>query len=135
MLHKDIDWAPAVGAREALGLAMQSRLSEFERHQLSVVARVTPHAMAGHILNTTVLALALAGSIPGTQLIIWCAYSYAIALVVLYRHLRRRGRIARDLRHAVRRATTYALFLALPWSAIAVLYLGNLAHSEELILV
>jgi two-component sensor histidine kinase len=135
MLHKDIDWAPAVGAREALGLAMQSRLSEFERHQLSVVARVTPHAMAGHILNTTVLALALAGSIPGIQLIIWCAYSYAIALVVLYRHLRRRGRIARDLRHAVRRATIYAFFLALPWSAIAVLYLGNLAHNEELILV
>jgi len=119
----------------ALGLAMQSRLSEFERHQLSVVARVTPHAMAGHILNTTVLALALTGSIPSTQLIIWCAYSYAIALVVLYRHLRRRGRIARDLRHAVRRATIYAFFLALPWSAIAVLYLGSLAHNEELILV
>jgi hypothetical protein len=69
---------------------MQSQLSHFQRHQLEVIARVTPYAMAGHILNTTVLAIAVAGSIPTTQLIIWCSYSYLIALIVLDRHARNR---------------------------------------------
>ncbi len=114
---------------------MQSQLSHFQRHQLEVIARVTPYAMAGHILNTTVLAIAVAGSIPTTQLIIWCCYSYGIALVVLYRHARNRARVPRSFRRAVGRATTYAFFLALPWASMAVLHLGALAHDEELILV
>jgi PAS domain S-box-containing protein len=114
---------------------MQSQLSHFQRHQLEVVARVTPYAMAGHILNTTVLAIAVAGSIPTTQLIIWCSYSYVIALVVLYRHARNRTRVAKSFRRAADRATTYAFFLALPWASMAVLHLGALAHDEELILV
>ena len=70
-----------------------------------------------------------------THLIIWGAYSYGVALVLIFRYLRHRGRIARDFRHAAKRATVNALFLALPWSAVSVLYLGNLAHDEELILV
>lgn len=126
---------PQAGRARCQGLFMQARLSEFESHQLSVVARVTPHAMAGHMLNTTVLAVALAGSVPTTQLIIWCIYSYAIALALLYRHLRSRGRVPRNFRRAANRATVYALFLALPWSVMAVLHLGTLAHDEELILV
>src|SRR6266852_9462010 len=110
-------------------------LSHFQRHQLDVIARVTPHAMAGHILNTTVLAIAVAGSIPTIQLIIWCSYSYAVAVAVLYRHARNRARVPRSFRRAVGRATTYAFFLALPWASMAVLHLGALAHDEELILV
>jgi PAS domain S-box-containing protein len=114
---------------------MQSHLSQFERHQLDVIARVTPHAMAGHLLNTTVLAVAVAGSIPTAQLIIWCIYSYAIALVLLYRHVRSRERVPRSFRRAAGRASAYAFLLSLPWSAMAVLHLGALAHDEELILV
>ena len=110
-------------------------LSHFQRHQLDVIARVTPHAMAGHILNTTVLAIAVAGSIPTIQLIIWCSYSYAVALAVLYRHARNRARVPKNFRRAAGRATAYAFFLALPWASMAVLHLGTLAHDEELILV
>jgi PAS domain S-box-containing protein len=114
---------------------MHSQLSQFERHQLDVIARVTPHAMVGHLLNTTVLAVALAGSIPDTQLIVWCLYSYAIGLFLLYRHARSRGHVPRNFRRAARRATIYALLLALPWSSMSALHLGALAHNEELILV
>ena len=114
---------------------MPSPLTQFERHQLDVIARVTPHAMGGHVLNTTILAAALAGSVPTVELIVWCSYSYAIALVVLYRHVTNRGRVPQDFRRATNRATIYALFLALPWSAMAVLHLGELAPGEELILV
>jgi PAS domain S-box-containing protein len=114
---------------------MQSQLSQFERHQLDVIARVTPHAMAGHLLNTTVQAVALAGSIPSAQLIVWCLYSYSIGLFLLYRHVRGRGRVPRSFERAARRATIYALLLALPWGSMSALYLGALAHDEELILV
>jgi hypothetical protein len=114
---------------------MQSHVSEFERHQLDVIARVTPHAMAGHILNTSVLAIAVVGSIPAAHLVIWCAYSYAIALVLLYRHIRSRGRVPRSFRRAAVRATVYGVLLALPWGSMAALYLGALGQDQELILV
>ncbi len=114
---------------------MQLQLSHFQRHQLEVIARVTPHAMAGHILNTTVLAIAVAGSISTIELVIWCSYSYAVAVAVLYRHAKNRERVPKNFRRAARRATAYAFFLALPWASMAVLHLGALAHDEELILV
>ena len=34
---------------------MQSNLSQLQRHQITLITRVTPYAMAGHLLNTTVL--------------------------------------------------------------------------------
>jgi len=114
---------------------MPTPLPQFQRHQLEVIARVTSHSMAAHLLNTTVMAVAVAGSVPSAQLIFWCVYSYAIALLILYRHVKSRGRVPRNFPRAARRATVYAFLLALPWSAAAVLYLGSLPHDEELILV
>jgi two-component sensor histidine kinase/PAS domain-containing protein len=114
---------------------MQSTLSELERHQLDVIARVTPHAMLGHMLNTTVLAIAVAGDVPAVPLGLWCAGSYAIALMLLYRHARSRGRRPRSFRRAASRASAYSFLLALPWSSMAVLYLGALTPHQELILV
>jgi len=99
------------------------------------MARVTPYAMAGHIANTTVIAVALAGSVRPAPLIIWCAYSYLTALFLLYRHMKNRGRGPRSTQRAVKKATIYSFLLALPWSSLAVLYLGSLPHGEELILV
>ena len=107
---------------------MQTALSQFQRRQLEVIARVTPHSMAGHILNTTVFAVAVAGSIPAGQLIPWCIYSYTIALIVLYRHMRSRGRVPRNFQRATRRATIYAILLALPWSFMT-LCIGESWHA------
>jgi len=114
---------------------MQTALSQFQRRQLEVIARVTPHSMAGHILNTTVFAVAVAGSIPAGQLIPWCIYSYTIALIVLYRHMRSRGRVPRNFQRATRRATIYAILLALPWSFMTLMHWGELARDQEVILL
>jgi hypothetical protein len=89
---------------------MQTPLSQFQRHQLEVIVRVTSHSMAAHLLNTTVMAIAVAGSVPRAQLMFWCVYSYAIALLILYRHVRSRGRVPRHFPRAARRATVYAFF-------------------------
>src|SRR5215471_12647011 len=115
--------------------SVQSNLYQFQRRQIALMARVTPYAMAGHIANTTVIAIAVAGSVRPAPLIIWCAYSYATALFLLYRHVRNRRRWPHSFQRAVKKATIYALLLALPWSSLAVLYLGSLSHGEELLLV
>jgi two-component sensor histidine kinase len=114
---------------------MPSQLSHFQRRQLEVIVRGTPHAMAGHILNTIVLAVALAGAVPAVQLIALCGYSCAVASVVLYRHARNRLRVPRNFRRAARRVAVYAVFLSLPWAGATVLYTGAVGHNEELIIV
>jgi hypothetical protein len=114
---------------------MPSQLSNFQRRQLEVLVRVTPHAMIGHILNATVLAVVVAGAIPAAHLIAWCGYTYAIALAVLFRRARNRSRVPRNFRRAARRTATYAFFLALPWASMGVLYMGPWDTDEELIIV
>ncbi len=114
---------------------MPSQLSRLQSHQLDVIARMTPYAMAGHMLNATILAVAVAGSIPTIQLIIWSSYSYAIALLLLYRNAKNRARVPQSFRRAAHRATVYAFLLALPWASMAVLHLGALAQGEQLVLI
>src|SRR6476660_8345463 len=113
---------------------MQSNLYQFQSRQIALIARVTPYAMAGHIANTTVIAIALAGSVRPAPLIIWCAYSYVTALFLLYRTVRNRRRWPRSFQRAAKKATIYAFLLALPWSSLGVLYLGSLSHPQELLL-
>jgi PAS domain S-box-containing protein len=115
--------------------SLQPTLSRSQRHQLEVVARVTPHAMVAHMVNATVLAVAVAGAIPAGQLIAWCIYSYAAALTIIYRNAKNRSHVPRNFWRAARRATAYAVVMGLPWSSMAVLHLGTLGHDEELILV
>jgi PAS domain S-box-containing protein len=114
---------------------MKSNLSQFQRHQFTLVSRVSPFSFAGHLVNTTIVAVALAGSVPQAQLIIWCAYSYSLALLFLYRHLKKGGRSPRDFKRAARKVTIYAFFMALPWNSLVVLYLGVLSRDQELIVV
>jgi PAS domain S-box-containing protein len=114
---------------------MQADLYQFQKRQIALIARVTPYAMAGHIANTTVIGIALAGSVPPAPLVIWCAYSYATALFLLYRHVRNRRHRPRSFQRAAKKATIYAFLLALPWSGLGVVYLGSLSHSGELLLV
>ena len=114
---------------------MQSNLYQFQKRQITLIARVTPYAMAGHIANTTVVAIALASSVRPAPLIVWSAYSYATALFLVYRHVKNSGRWPRSFQRAAKKATLYAFLLALPWSSLAVLYLGSLSRSEELLLV
>ena len=114
---------------------MQSILYEFQKRQILLIVRVTPYAMVGHLANTAVIAVALAGSVEPLPLIVWCAYSCSSALLLLLRHVRNRGRLPRSFQRAAKKVTIYACFLALPWSSLGVLYLGSLPERQELILV
>src|SRR5215510_12640835 len=119
----------------ALIVRMQPNLYEFQKRQILLIVRVTPYAMVGHLINTAVIAVALAGSVQPVPLIVWCAYSCSTALLLLLRHAKNRGRLPRSFQRAAKKVTIYAVFLALPWSSLGILYLGSLPESQELILV
>jgi PAS domain S-box-containing protein len=114
---------------------MQASLYEFQRRPIDLIARVTPYAMVGHVVNTAVIAIALAGSVQPVPLIVWCTYSCSIALFLLFRHVKNRGRTPRSFLRAAKKVTIYAFFLALSWSSLGILYLGSLPQGDELILV
>jgi hypothetical protein len=103
---------------------MQSNLYEFQKRQIVLIVRVTPYAMVGHLANTAVIAVALAGSVQPVP-----------PLLLLFRHVKNRGRLPRSFPPAAKKVAIYAVLLALPWSSLAILYLGSLAESQELILV
>jgi hypothetical protein len=111
-------------------ISMQSNLTEFQRRKFGLIRRVSPFATAGHLVNTTVLVIALVGSVPLLQMIIWCVYSYSIALVLLYRLAKSRGRSPRNFERAAKKVMINSFFLALPWSSSVILYLGVLSHDQ-----
>jgi len=114
---------------------MQPNLYEFQKRQILLIVRVTPYAMVGHLANTAVIAVALAGSVQPVPLIVWCAYSCSGALLLLLRHVLNRGRLPRNFQRAAKKVTIYAFLMALPWSTLGILYLGSLPQGKELILV
>jgi PAS domain S-box-containing protein len=113
---------------------MEADLYQYQSRQIALIARVTPYAMVGHMANTTVIAIALAGSVRPGPLVMWCAYSFLTALFLLFRNVKNRRRSPRTFQRAAKKATIYAFLLALPWSSLGVLYLGSLSHGEELLL-
>src|SRR5262249_35907506 len=116
-------------------LFMQSNLHEFQRRQIVLIVRVTPYAMVGHVANTAVITIALAGLGAPVPLIILLAYLLFTALRLLLRPLENRRRLPRSFQRAAKKVTIYAFLLALPWSSLAILYLGSLSEGQELILV
>jgi len=115
--------------------SMQSDLYQFQKRQILLIVRVTPYAMVGHLANTAVIAVALAGYVEPVPLIIWCAYSCFTALLLLFRHVKNRGRLPRSFQRAAKKVAIYAVLLALPWSSLGILFLGSLPEAQELILV
>jgi PAS domain S-box-containing protein len=53
---------------------------------------------------------------------------------LLFRYVKNRAHSPRTFKRAAKKATIYAFLLALPWGSLAVLYLGSLSQSKELLL-
>lgn len=123
-----------------LGLGRRwTGLKPVDRSHVASVARATPAAMLGYCLNTAIATLALIGVTSPAFLITWGIYSLSVALLVLTRSLRYRQKprlnSRRKSRNASRRALTFALVLASPWSILGVVMIGSTNQREELIIV
>ena len=115
---------------------MQTPLSLFQRRQLEVLARVTPHSMAAHILNTTVLGRRNGRPRLATAQLVICAPTpmrlRCLCSIVT-------GETAREF-HAVfserrgEQRSTHASWHCHGPSWPSCIW-GNLAHDQELILI
>jgi diguanylate cyclase (GGDEF)-like protein len=126
-----------VGLNSILTAAWQlprAKLVGFD--QVSAINRVTPAALLGAFINATIVVLSFWGSVPAQELVTWYAASCLIGGHIGYRWYKNRTRAPKVLsRRALGRATLAAMLLALPWAFLTALYLGELPHNNELILI
>ncbi|HVX36932.1 MAG TPA: EAL domain-containing protein [Hyphomicrobium sp.] len=117
-------------------------LTRAHRDQLASLARATPAAMAGYAVNVAIAVLAFHGLIPGVELTVWAAASFAICWTVGIRSIRRsklkRQSPATELGSPLRdakKAWLFGLLLGLPWAILATRWVGILNGDSELIVV
>lgn len=136
-----LDFEPrALGARVRLLLSQLSNDAPLQLDQFESVARSTPAAMVGHCINATIAAVAFVNVAAPWELALWTTYAYAIAAHVLLRRVRTAKRplqatSAQFSRVLERRAILFAIALALPWTYLAVRYLGATSQTSETILI
>src|SRR5262245_64222884 len=99
----------------ALIVRMQPNLYEFQKRQILLIVRVTPYAMVGHLINTAVIAVALADSVEPVPLTIWCAYSCFTAMLLLFRHAKNRERLTRSFQRDAKQVEIYAILILYLW--------------------
>lgn len=119
-----------------------AELTRAHRDQLASLARATPAAMAGYAVNVAIAVLAFHGLIPGVELTVWAAASFAICWTVGIRSIRRsklkRQSPATELGSPLRdakKAWLFGLLLGLPWAILATRWVGILNGDSELIVV
>jgi diguanylate cyclase (GGDEF)-like protein len=119
-----------------------AELTRAHRDQLASLARATPVAMAGYVANVAIAVLAFHGLVPGIELAVWAAASFAICATVGIRSIRR-SKLKREspapepgspLRDA-KNAWLFGLLLGLPWAILATRWVGILHGDSELIVV
>lgn len=119
-----------------------AELSRAHRDQLASLARATPAAMAGYAVNVAIAVLAFHSLIPGVELAVWAAASFAICSTVGIRSMRRSKvkrqssatEVGSPLRDA-KKAWLFGLLLGLPWAILATRWVGILHGDSELIVV
>jgi diguanylate cyclase (GGDEF)-like protein len=104
--------------------------------QLLAIFRTTPASVLGSLANATIVTVALWGSVPSRQLLIWYVCCVVVTSHVGLRWIRNRGRPPRSpSRRVLVRAVLFAALLALPWAVLVMSYLGAVPHIEELTLI
>ena len=104
--------------------------------QLSAVVRAMPAALLCGLANAAIVISSLWSVVTPAPLLAWSACMVAISLWFYLRRREHKIREAASLsRRALRKAVLAAILLALPWAVLSTLYLGNLPHTKELMLV
>jgi len=111
-----------------------------DREQLVALARATPFAMLGYAVNVMLACVAFWDDIQFTQLSFWVAFALLVCGGVALRAIVRRPHNARsDVGVRKTRDATPALvvslLLALPWSILAIQWLGTISVTGSIVLI
>lgn len=115
------------------------RLLRFPVHkeQISSIARTTSFAMVGYAINVILAFIAFDGVIPSQWLLVWTLCSLTVCGGIALQTLAKKG--APKLRRTNVRngnvALVSAFLLALPWTVLAVTWVGILDGEREIILI
>jgi signal transduction histidine kinase/CheY-like chemotaxis protein len=107
------------------------------KEQMSSIARTTSFAMVGYAINTIIACIAFDGAIPATWLLIWAICSLAVCSGIALQTLARKSEQKwkqRNVRNA-NIALVHAFLLALPWTVLAVTWIGSLDDDRQIILI
>jgi diguanylate cyclase (GGDEF)-like protein len=111
-------------------------VSQIGADQLLAIVRATPAAVLGSLVNATIVAAALWGSVPSTPLLLWYFCCVALMTRAGLRWIKNRERRPRSLsRRVLVRAVVFAALFALPWAVLVTSYLGAVPHIEELVVI
>lgn len=107
-----------------------------DREQLVALAQATPYAMLGYAINVVLACIAFWGDIPKIELSLWTACSLLICGAVIAR-ARMKNRGSQSLRKTrdVRPALFFSILLALPWSILALRWLGAVSGDDAVVLL
>jgi diguanylate cyclase (GGDEF)-like protein len=104
--------------------------------QLSAVLRATPAALLCGLANAALVTISFWGEVPTTALFTWLLVTVCISWGIYFRRGQHRPRQTSTLsQRALRRASLAAAASAFPWAALSIIYLGNVPHHEELVLI
>lgn|GEM_PF-3407233 len=107
------------------------------KEQMSSIARTTSFAMVGYAINTIIAYIAFDGAIPTTWLLTWAICSFAVCIGIGLQTLAGKSEHKwkqRNVRNA-NIALVYAFLLALPWTVLAVTWIGSLDDDRQIILI
>lgn len=104
--------------------------------QLCALVRAAPAGLVCGVLNSAIVAASFWSAVSRTALFAWLIPTLIVTAAI---NLRRPAGPAREKatlsRRAVRKASLAAFLSALPWGVLPAIYLGQLPHSAELVLI
>jgi len=107
------------------------------KEQMASIARTTSFAMVGYAINTIIACIAFEGAIPAKWLFAWATCSLAVCIGIGLQARAKRVEHKskqRNIRNA-NISLAYAFLLALPWTVLAVSWIGSLDDDRQIILI
>jgi diguanylate cyclase (GGDEF)-like protein len=104
--------------------------------QVAALVRAMPAARACGFINATIVTLGLWPAGGRTSILCWLAATLLFSSGILSRRRSNGPRMARSLSpRTIRRIVIAAVVSALPWAALPWLYLGEVPHTAELVII
>lgn len=104
--------------------------------QIQAIMRNTPMAMLANVVNSALIVAGTWGVLPRTEMLVWMAAIWLLALHFFATWYRRRNRpLTRVSRDILYRARLFVFVLAVPWAWLGARHLGSASTDVDLLII
>ena len=104
--------------------------------QIQTIWRNTPMAMLANVVNSALIVAGTWGVLPRTEMLVWMAIIWLLALHFFTNWYRRRDRrLTRVSREILSRARIFVFVLALPWAWLGARHLASATTDVDLLII